>query len=312
MSNGARPVFDKLTDLTDIGTADLPTLNTPLANALAALAASIASGGDGASAYEVAVANGFVGNEAAWLASLVGAAGADGTDGATGETGETGETGAAGADGASAYEVAVAAGFVGDEAAWLASLVGAAGADGADGGGDLLAANNLSDLENAATAATNLGLGATDAVTHGSLTTTGDITLGGVGSDYTSVNILGNVEPRFYLKTGTNGAKAKVAYQINNSTFSFTNYGGGAFKFFNSASSVLTISNTGDLTASGTVTTGGYTVATLPTPATGMRCYVTDSNRAASTHFGSTVIAAGGGTEYVVPVFYDGTNWIIA
>jgi hypothetical protein len=68
----------------------------------------------------------------------------------------------------------------------------------------------------------------------------------------------------------------------------------------------------GNIKSSGTVTTGGYTVATLPTPATGMRCYVTDSNRAASTHFGSTVIAAGGGTEYVVPVFYDGTNWIIA
>jgi hypothetical protein len=68
----------------------------------------------------------------------------------------------------------------------------------------------------------------------------------------------------------------------------------------------------GNIKSSGTVKTGGYTVATLPTPSTGMRCYVTDSNRAASTHFGSTVIAAGGGTEYVVPVFYDGTNWIIA
>jgi len=68
----------------------------------------------------------------------------------------------------------------------------------------------------------------------------------------------------------------------------------------------------GDVETNGTVTTGAYTVATLPTPATGMRCYVTDSNRSASTHFGSTVIAAGGGTEYVVPVFYDGTNWIIA
>jgi hypothetical protein len=178
--------------------------------------------------------------------------------------------------------------------------------------GTLSLSQGGTSADTASGARTNLGLGATDAVTHGSLTTTGDITLGGVGSDYTSVNILGNVEPRFYLKTGTNGAKAKVAYQINNSTFSFTNYGGGAFKFFNSASSVLTISNTGDLTASGTVTTGGYTVATLPTPSTGMRCYVTDSNRAASTHFGSTVIAAAGGTSYTVPVFYDGTDWIIA
>jgi hypothetical protein len=44
-----------------------------------------------------------------------------------------GETGPAGADGASAYEIAVAGGFVGDEAAWLASLVGANGATGATG-----------------------------------------------------------------------------------------------------------------------------------------------------------------------------------
>lgn len=40
--------------------------------------------------------------------------------------------GSAGPAGASAYEVAVANGFVGDEAAWLASLVGADGADGSD------------------------------------------------------------------------------------------------------------------------------------------------------------------------------------
>jgi hypothetical protein len=43
-------------------------------------------GADGASAYEIAVANGFVGDEAAWLASLIGPAGADGADGAAGTT----------------------------------------------------------------------------------------------------------------------------------------------------------------------------------------------------------------------------------
>jgi hypothetical protein len=67
-----------------------------------------------------------------------------------------------------------------------------------------------------------------------------------------------------------------------------------------------------DITASGTVKTGAYTVGTLPTPATGMRAYVTDSSVAANGHFGSAIIAAGGGTEYIVPVFYDGTDWIIA
>lgn len=59
-------------------------------------------GTQGLSAYAVAVASGFVGTEAAWLASLVGA---------------------------SAYQVAVANGFAGDQAAWLASLNGADGTD---------------------------------------------------------------------------------------------------------------------------------------------------------------------------------------
>lgn len=44
-------------------------------------------GADGDSAYEVAVANGFVGDEAAWLASLVGDDGAPGTDGDDGAPG---------------------------------------------------------------------------------------------------------------------------------------------------------------------------------------------------------------------------------
>lgn len=39
----------------------------------------------GQSAYEIAVANGFVGNEVAWLASLVGAPGEDGAPGADGD-----------------------------------------------------------------------------------------------------------------------------------------------------------------------------------------------------------------------------------
>ncbi|SIN65099.1 collagen-like domain-containing protein [Algoriphagus halophilus] len=83
-----------------------------------------APGVDGDSAYEVAVANGFVGTEAEWLASLEGADGANGLDGADG---------ADGADGDSAYEVAVANGFVGTEAEWLASLKGDKGDTGDQG-----------------------------------------------------------------------------------------------------------------------------------------------------------------------------------
>ena len=69
-------------------------------------------GQDGASAYEVAVTNGFEGDEQAWLDSLVGpkgdtgargpagADGADGADGAQGPEGPEGPQGPAGADGA--------------------------------------------------------------------------------------------------------------------------------------------------------------------------------------------------------------------
>lgn len=58
-----------------------------------------ADGVDGASAYEVAIANGFVGTESAWLLSLKGAKGDTGDTGPTGATGSAGATGATGATG---------------------------------------------------------------------------------------------------------------------------------------------------------------------------------------------------------------------
>lgn len=85
---------------------------------------AVTKGDDGRSAYEVAVANGFVGTETQWLASLKGANGTNGLNGATGP---------AGANGKSAYEIAVAAGFVGTEAQWLASLQGPVGPAGPAG-----------------------------------------------------------------------------------------------------------------------------------------------------------------------------------
>lgn len=73
--------------------------------------APVSIGATGRSAYEIAVAGGFVGDVSTWLASLKGDAGL------------------------SAYEIAVANGFVGDVSAWLASLKGEDGEDGAGGGG---------------------------------------------------------------------------------------------------------------------------------------------------------------------------------
>lgn len=53
----------------------------------------------GASAYEIAVENGFVGTETEWLASLVGPQGEPGAPGADGQDGAPGAPGADGADG---------------------------------------------------------------------------------------------------------------------------------------------------------------------------------------------------------------------
>lgn len=71
-----------------------------------------ADGADGLSAYEIWLAAGNTGDEAAFLLSL---------------KGEQGETGPDGDDGLSAYEIWLAQGNVGDEAAFLASLEGPQG-----------------------------------------------------------------------------------------------------------------------------------------------------------------------------------------
>ena len=85
------------------------------------------------------------------------------------------------------------------------------------------------------------------------------------------------------------------------------NAGGGISVF---SSNGVSIGNTtdpgaGNLSVSGTINTKGYTVATLPTGVTGARAYVTNALAPA---FGSTV--AGGGTV-TIPVFYNGSNWIV-
>lgn len=104
-----------------------------------------AAGSDGLSAYEIAVLEGFVGDEPTWLSSLVGPEGPEGppgadglqgppgADGADGAQGIQGPPGADGSDGLSAYELAVQNGYVGDETTWLASLEGPMGPPGTDG-----------------------------------------------------------------------------------------------------------------------------------------------------------------------------------
>lgn len=91
---------------------------------------------NGASAYDIAVAGGFVGNAAAWLNSL------NGTDGTNGSSAyqlavQTGFSGTLpqwldSIVGKSAYQSAVDTGFVGTEAAWVAQIKGENGTPGKD------------------------------------------------------------------------------------------------------------------------------------------------------------------------------------
>jgi len=62
-----------------------------------------------------------------------GAVGAQGIQGIAGVDGQDGEDGLNGANGLSSYEIALAHGFVGNEAAYLASLHGTNGTNGAQG-----------------------------------------------------------------------------------------------------------------------------------------------------------------------------------
>lgn len=100
------------------------------------------TGVDGISAYEVAVNGGFVGDEVAWLASLVGPTGPTGPTGATGATGPTGATGAVGATGPTG--VTGATGSTG-----LTGPTGPTGPTGAVGATGVAGANGLTVLSGA-------------------------------------------------------------------------------------------------------------------------------------------------------------------
>ena len=89
-------------------------------------------GAPGKSAFEIAVDNGFEGNETEWLASLKGA---KGDTGPAGSPGHAGAPGPAGAPGKSAYEYAQDGGYVGTEEEFGSDLNNAIQGGGGTGGG---------------------------------------------------------------------------------------------------------------------------------------------------------------------------------
>jgi hypothetical protein len=210
------------------------------------------NGINGASAYEIAVSNGFVGTQSAWLASLVGATGAtgatgsdgsDGVDGATGPqgpqgpqgpTGLTGNTGATGPTGPAGPTVYPAAGIANSTGtAWGTSYSAS----------NTIPANFISTLNqnttgNAATAttATNQSGGTVNATTgtfSGSITVSANnVTGGGI--------ILADDGDIVDLNTGYCAMRFSSGVQI---------YSGNR-----TGSSVITLASSGAITASSNIT----------------------------------------------------------
>tara|TARA_R110000796_G_scaffold251769_1_gene383967 strand:- start:27071 stop:27994 length:924 start_codon:yes stop_codon:yes gene_type:complete len=107
--------------------------------------------------------------------------------------------------------------------------------------------------------------------------------------------------------TDTSISRGSVTYSHSSNSLSLATSGSEKIRIESSGNvGIGTTTPAATLDVVGTIKTSGYTVATLPTAATGMKTYVTDAN---ATTFMSTV--AGGGAN-TVPLFYDGANWKIA
>ena len=124
-------------------------------------------GVDGDSAYEVAVANGFGGDETAWLASLVGADGADGAPGADGADGTVNVTPTLGV-----FVVGNGTEFVGESGATARDSLGLGSAAVENASAFLGSLNNLTDIDDDVECRDSLGLGALSTVTFHTLNLT--------------------------------------------------------------------------------------------------------------------------------------------
>ncbi len=115
--------------------------------------------------------------------------------------------------------------------------------------------------------------------------------------------------------SGYSGARAMFGYNNSTNNASITGGTGKGFEVWVNGTSgtpgagtlAMTITTSGVITSATLTTpkTTGYTVATLPAGTVSMTAYVTDALSPVSL---ATVV--GGGAQ-IVPVFYNGTNWIV-
>lgn len=110
---------------------------------------------------------------------------------------------------------------------------------------------------------------------------------------------LGGQEWRMNMASGSSW----YVYDVTNAKFPFTIVPNSTASFVINGA-VITL--TGTVTATATVKTGGYTVATLPAGTVGMRAYVTDATAPA---YNAALV---GGGAVTVPVFYNGAAWVSA
>ncbi len=136
----------------------------------------------------------------------------------------------------------------------------------------------------------------------GTLLSTGQVRGASVwfgGASQANVKLYGSATGQLFIYNSAETAGVMVNVTGNSAVFR---------NLANNADAPITCSN---LTASGTVRLGTFTVGTLPSASANTRslAFVTDSNLAFnSTNLGSAV-TAGGST--LVPVFSNGTNWVI-
>jgi hypothetical protein len=148
----------------------------------------------------------------------------------------------------------------------------------------------------------------------GSITTTG-------GNGGTSATAAGGQGGLLDLSGGTGGATSANAaggagggVTINGGAGGTSSGGGSA-----GASGAVTIGSTSTSSVNigaaaiptvfgGVAQAAAFTVATLPTPTTGMYAYVTDGDTGLA--WGATVVHTVGTTKYLV--WYNGTNWTVA
>ena len=206
----------------------------------------------GDSAYEVAVANGFVGSVAQWLASL---------DGPQGVKGDTGATGPAGDD---AYEVAVAAGFVGTREQWLASLVGPQGVKGDTGATGATGAPGVVQSVN--------GISAAEVVLDAAAVNAVPDTAPGVANGVAQLDASGKV-PAAQLPDGIGGGAVSTVNNISpdangNLTLAAGDVGAATANHTHTAAQVGALATTARAAANGVASLDASTrvpIAQLPT-----------------------------------------------